>query len=144
MGNKITFYKWNKIFQDKLARKDCIFSCKFVDLLNLFIVCQQNWIKTHIYHVNNLIPNVKSLWNSNFNNNKKDNNWLYLLFKSQNKILFSPHPTTRFCLKKKHDKLCIIVFNSIAISKWLVCTIYHLIFGLNDILTIYSYSDIEV
>ena len=53
----------------------------------------------------------KILWNSNFNV-KKDNNWSYFIFKTN---LFSPSDPTH-----KIEWQIIIVFTSIAISKWLV------------------------
>ena len=58
------------------------------------------------------------LWNSNLNVYRKDNNWLYLLFKTN----FVPSPHTKFRLNKKMTNYN--HFTSIDISKWLV--LYYL------------------
>ena len=51
------------------------------------------------------------LWNSNLNVYRKDNNWLYLLFKTN----FVPSPHTKFRLNKKMTNYN--HFTSIDISK---------------------------
>ena len=95
-----------------------VFSRQYVDVLNPFIGCQQNWSKNTIF-IMVLTWKVlyKSLSNRNFN--VKKDNWLYLLFK------------TKFCSLHRQKlvwiKICpiIFVFTSIAIWKRLVIYYYE-------------------
>ena len=100
-----------------------VFSCQFVDVLNAFIGCQQNWRKNTIFMKKSVTKYCRvynSLWYSNLTPQKILVG--HICYSKQN--LLPPHFTvpiqhTIFCLNKNKNNF-IIVFMSCTILKFFV------------------------